>query len=233
VSNDVRQMQATMRNRALTRAAYGGSARASSRTGSTASDVEGEETLRDTIPLWLAASVTVVVALPFSLWLGNYSLPIWVSFIVWAQYFVLGAKPAVLRTIVPAFLLGVMGATALVTAYSLAAATLVDLGVVAANDVAMFLVFFVGFCALIYGMRFAPITQRGTLPFFNGVSMMLAVYFTGAFADAAPAGINAHLLPAVAGLGAVLAGLLGAFLGWFNVALMFRRPDGGALSSRP
>jgi hypothetical protein len=189
--------------------------------------------MRDTIPLWLAAAVTVVVALPFSLWLGNYSLPIWVSFIVWAQYFVLGAKPAVLQTIVPAFLLGVIGATALVTAYSLAAAMLIDLRVTAANDVAMFLVFFVGFCALIYGMRFAPITQRGTLPFFNGVSMMLAVYFTGAFADAAPPGINAHLLPAVAGLGAALAGLLGAFLGWFNVALMFRRPASGALSSRP
>ena len=32
------------------------------------------------------------VSLPFGIWLSRWNLPIWVSFIVWAEYFALGAK---------------------------------------------------------------------------------------------------------------------------------------------
>ena len=56
---------------------------------------------KDTIPLWLAAAITVVVSLPFGLWLGDWNLPLWIAFIVWAEYFALGAKPKVLTTIIP------------------------------------------------------------------------------------------------------------------------------------
>ena len=52
---------------------------------------------QDTLPLWLAVAITVCVSLPFGIWLGNYNLPIWASFIVWAEYFALGAKPQAQR----------------------------------------------------------------------------------------------------------------------------------------
>lgn len=182
--------------------------------------------IKDTIPLWLASAITVCVSLPFGLWLGKYNLPIWVAFIVWAEYFTLGAKPAALKIIVPAYLLGVCAATVILTGYVLTARTLGDVRLFVANDIAQVGVFFVGFCIVIYAMRFVPITKVGMLPFFNGISMMLGVYFTHSFIAVADvtfdAGVYATALeiPALAAAGAALAGLLGAFLGWFNVAIM-------------
>ena len=183
---------------------------------------------RDTIPLWLASAITVVVSLPFGLWLGNLNLPLWVAFIVWAEYFQLGARPAVLRTIVPAYLIGVAGATAITTGNALLERQIPDATIVSPGDVASFVSFFVGFCVLIYAMRWMGPTRTGTLPFFNGISMTLGVLFTGAFEPAVGPEVDTMLLPLVAGIGAALAGLLGAVLGWFNVTIMFTRP-----ASRP
>ena len=190
-----------------------------------------ETETRNTIPLWLAVAITVCVSLPFGIWLGNYNLPIWASFIVWAEYFALGAKPAALRTMVPAFFLGVVAATVIMTAYMLMSkafgtGTVVTMGEwsMTYDNVALFIACFLGFCVFIYAMKYFPITQTGSLPYFNGISMMLAVFFTGAFTKAFAADIDPTLLPIVAGVGALLAGLLGAFLGWFNVVIMFPRP---------
>lgn len=189
-----------------------------------------QEGMRDTVPLWLASAITVVVSLPFGLWLGNYSLPLWVAFIVWAEYFTLGATPSVLRIIVPAYLLGVSGATLLLVAYTLTARAAGDAQLLVANDLAMIVAFFVCFCVLVYAMRFARVTQVGTLPFFNGISMLLGVYFTHSYVAAAGLAYDAATyatsleMPVIAGVGAALAGLLGAFLGWFNVLIMIRRP---------
>ena len=181
----------------------------------------------DRVPLWLASSITVVVSLPFGLWLGAFNLPLWVAFIVWAEYFQLGAKPAVLRTIIPAYLIGVVGATSITTANALLERAIPDLAIVSRGDVAAFISFFAGFCVLIYAMRWMGPTRTGTLPFFNGISMTLGVLFTGAFETAVGPDVDATLLPVVAGVGAALAGLLGAALGWFNVAIMFTRPATG------
>lgn len=184
-------------------------------------------TTSDRVPLWLASAITVVVSLPFGLWLGDYNLPLWVAFIVWAEYFQLGARPAVLRTIIPAYLIGVVGATLITTGNALLERLIPDATIVSRGDVAAFVSFFIGFCILIYAMRWLAPTRTGTLPFFNGISMTLGVLFTGAFEAAAGPGADALLLPLVAGVGAALAGLLGAFLGWFNVAIMFTRPEPG------
>jgi hypothetical protein len=54
--------------------------------------------------------------------------------------------------------------------------------------------------------------------------MMLGVFFTGAFLAAAPVGMAEVFEPALAGIGAALAGLLGCFLGWFNVTILLRVP---------
>ena len=68
-----------------------------------------ETETKNTIPLWLAVAITVVVSLPFGIWLGKLNLPLWAAFIVWAEYFALGAKPSALKIMVPAYTLGVIG----------------------------------------------------------------------------------------------------------------------------
>lgn len=174
--------------------------------------------------MWLAIAITVVVSVPFGSWLGNYSLPLWVAFIVWAEYFVLGARPAVLKVILPAFFLGDVTAAIIMTGYTLLARMTGDVRILADGDVALAVSMFVGFCIFMYAMRWFPVTQTGTLPYYNGISMTLGVFFTGAFSGAVAPDIDTALLPAVAGVGALLAGLLGAFLGWFNATIVFPRP---------
>jgi len=190
-----------------------------------------ETETKDTIPLWLAVAITVCVSLPFGIWLGAYNIPIWASFIVWAEYFALGAKPAALRTMVPAYTLGVAAAAIIMTAYMLLAKQLGTGSLITSGDwsftydnLALFITCFAGFCIFIYAMKYVPVTQTGSLPFFNGISMMLGVFFTGAFTKAVAPDIDPNLLPLVAGVGAFLAGMLGAALGWFNIVIMFPRP---------
>jgi len=190
--------------------------------------------MRDRVPLWLAVAITVVVSLPFGLWLGDYNLPLWVSFIVWAEYFVLGGKPAALKVIIPAFLIGVLGAMLITTSNAVLERALSSASIVAEGDVAAFIAMFVGFCVFLYAVRWVPMDLFGSasLPFFNGVSMMLGVFFTAAFITAAPKGIDPVFEPAVAALGAALAGLLGCFLGWFNVTILFRVPASVVVQGR-
>ena len=184
---------------------------------------------KNTVPLWLAVAITVCVSLPFGIWLGVYCLPIWASFIVWAEYFALGAKPAALKVMVPAYILGVVVAAIIMTAYALLSTALGSAQLYTPTDLALFAACFVGFCIFIYAMKWFPVTQVGTLPFFNGISMGLAVYFTGAFVKPFGTDIDPNLLPAIAAVGAILAGLLGAFLGWFNVVILFPRPIQGVV----
>jgi len=175
---------------------------------------------KNRIPLWLAVAITVMVALPFGIYLGKWSLPIWASFIVWAEYFALGAKPKVLTTIVPAYIVGVVVAAVIMLGDVWLTNVFGTAKMHTSGDIALFVSCFVGFCVFLYWMKWLPILQTGTLPYFNGISMLLAVYFVNSFV---PFGTlsSAYWGPIVAAVGAILAGLLGAFLGWFNVAILF------------
>jgi len=172
-----------------------------------------ETQTKETIPLWLAVAITVVVSLPFGLYLGKYNLPLWVAFIVWAEYFALGAKPKALRLIVPAYALGVALTGVIMVAVAVLAPSL-------PQNWALAICLFVGVGAMVYGMRYSKTLQEGSLPYFNGISMLLGVYFTGAFPTTT---LDAHLLPLVAAVWAILGGVLGAALGWFNVTITFPR----------
>jgi hypothetical protein len=190
---------------------------------------------KNRIPLWLAVAITVVVALPFGIWLDKMNLPLFAAFIVWAEYFALGAKPDALKTMVPAYTLGVIGVAAIGLLYQVLVKVLGDgtvlnfgLQTLTYNNLALYISFFVGFCVLIYGMKYVPVTQTGSLPFFNGITMFLACYFTGTYlgwfkdfnisADMAP-----YAVVIFCAITAWLGGMLGAALGWFNVAIMFPR----------
>jgi hypothetical protein len=190
-----------------------------------------ETETKNTIPLWLAVAITVCVSLPFGIWLDKYNLPLWAAFIVWAQYFAMGGKPSVLKTVVPAYVIGVIGAALIMTAYMLlstntGAGTIFSIGdwSLTNDNVALFAACLVGFCILIYAMKWMPVTLAGMTPFFNGISMLLGVFFTAAFVKPFPADLDPVLLPAAAAVGAILAGILGAALGWFNVVIMFPHP---------
>lgn len=169
--------------------------------------------LKETVPLWLAVAITVVVSLPFGLFLGRYNLALWAAFVVWAEYFALGGKPSALRLIIPSYTLG-----ALFT--GLAMFLCVVLTPLLGANGALAVALFVGVGAMVYVMGLSGTLSKGSLPYFNGISMLLAVYFTQSY----PAVTNPLLQPWMAALWAILSGWLGALLGWFNVAITFPKP---------
>lgn len=171
---------------------------------------------KNTLPLWLAVAITVVVSVPFTLWLGKYNFAVWVSFIVWAEYFTLGAKPAALKIIVPNF-----AYSAILTGLTLAAIPLLGFlpSLVVPGDLAVAVALFVGVSFMVYSMNWWKGFQAGTLPFFNGISMVLAVYFTSSY----PAIVQGPLTPLWAAGWAILMGLFGAALAVFNVWILFPR----------
>lgn len=178
---------------------------------------EQEAEVKETIPLWLAVAITVVVSLPFGLWLGRWNLALWCSFIVWAEYFALGAEPGALRLIIPSYTYG-----AVITAISMFMMVLLSRVVpslVAGPDVAAAISLFIWVAFIVYSMRWSETFQKGSLPLFNGISMLLALYFTGAY----PATGNSLGDPWMAGLWTLLSGWFGALLGWFNVTITFPR----------
>jgi len=172
--------------------------------------------VRETIPMWLAIALTLVVSMPFGLWLGKFNFTLWCSFIVWAQYFALGAKPAALKLILPSF-----GYAATLTALTLFLIPFFSFlpSLRTEGDLAVTLVLFVGVAFMSYSMRWAKTFQDGSLPFFNGISMTLAVYFTRSYPVVGPEITQAL----VAGVWTILMGGFGALLGAFNVWITFPR----------
>ncbi|PKQ22573.1 MAG: hypothetical protein CVT65_12680 [Actinobacteria bacterium HGW-Actinobacteria-5] len=169
---------------------------------------------KETIPLWLAVAITVLISVPFSLWLGAFNFAVWCSFIVWAEYFALGAKPAALKTIIPSF-----AYSAVLTGLTLAAIPLLAFlpTLVTPGDLAVMVALFVGVAFMVYSMRWAKVFEDGSLPFFNGISMVLAIYFTGSY----PQIVSGPLTPLWAAAWAILMAIFGGLLGVFNVWLTF------------
>ncbi|OJV80216.1 MAG: hypothetical protein BGO37_02185 [Cellulomonas sp. 73-92] len=157
----------------------------------------------------------MAVSVPFTLWLSHWNLAVWCSFIVWAEYFALGAKPAAARTILPAFATSAIG-TAILLAIIAALNSTAKL--VTAGDIAVIAVLGVGCGGLVYLMKFWQVLQSGSLPFFNGISMVLAVYFTTSFPHVTD---QASLTALWAGVWTVVLGAFGVLLGMFNVWLTF------------
>lgn len=167
--------------------------------------------VKETIPFWLAVVITALLPLPLALYLGKFNVPLWCAFIVWAQYFVYGAKPDAFKTIYPAFASGAVWSTIGMVLTALLATGLPFLAALAIG-------FGLAVACMVYVMRWVPLYQKGSLSYFNGMAMMLAVYFTQSFPALTS---NPVLIPIIAGIWTILVGWLGAIFGWFNVTITF------------
>jgi hypothetical protein len=194
-----------------------------------------DEKTQETIPFWLAVGITAILFLPVTIFLGAYNLPLWVSFIVWAEYFVYGSKlRSAWRFIVLAFPGGSIICTlGFIASFLLAAAVPALAGPAGSAMWGMWIGFGVAVCVLVYVMKFVKVFADGSLAYFNGMTMTIAVFFTGSFPGAAAkeTGVVAHLV--VACLWTILAGLFGLFLGWFNVAITFPHKVAPKASAHP
>ena len=165
-------------------------------------------------PLWLAVAVTVVLSLPFGLWLGKYNFTLWCSFIAWAEYFALGAKPRLIPTILVSF-----GYAAVMTGVSLAIIPLFAFlpSWVTPGDIATAASLFIIVGFMVYSMKWSHHFLNGSLPFFNGISMALGIYFTSSYPQLGPAA----LLPITAAVWAIAMAAFGILLGIITVILQF------------
>ncbi len=174
--------------------------------------------MRNSLPLWLAVSITVVLMLPFGLWLGTWNFVLWCAFIVWAEYFALGARPQVLRILIPAYTFGtvVTGIAMFVNIYL----TQWLPSVHTPGDLAIAIDLFVFVAIMVYAMGKSKTLATGSLAMFNGISMVLALYFSGSFPHVG----GAAAAPWMALLWAIVSGWFGALAGAFNVWILFPRP---------
>ncbi|MFT6286556.1 MAG: hypothetical protein ACJA09_001306 [Alcanivorax sp.] len=173
------------------------------------------------LPLPWAAAVMVMLILPLTFYLGNWNIPLWVSFIVWAEYFVLGAKPSSWKIILPSVAFGVAGG-----AFWCLSATYVAsmLAPYVEPPHVLYIAFaitnFIWVPLIVYGTNWTQTFREGTLAVFNGLTLQLAVYFTGSIPYAAELESNYSLILASLFWTLILA-WFGWFLGWFNIFLTF------------
>jgi Protein of unknown function (DUF1097) len=181
------------------------------------------EQTQETIPFWLAVGITAILFLPLTIFLGRFNLPLWVSFIVWAEFFVFGAKvQSAWKFILLGFPSGAVICTlGFMASFMLAGWIPALAGPSGSAMWGMWIGFGIAVCVLVYIMKYVKLYAEGSLAYFNGMTMLIAVFFTGSFPDAAvkEIGVTTHL--AVACLWTILAGAFGLFLGWFNVAITF------------
>jgi hypothetical protein len=167
------------------------------------------------VPLPWAVAMTVAIALPFGLFLNKFNIPLWVCFIVWAEYFMLGAKPDTWKVVFPSIAAGGltgalwMATTVLVTS---ATGTHMIVGLLVGN--------FVWVTALLYLMPRSTTLTTGTLSVFNGLALYLAVYFTGSVPSVGMME-NPYWVVTLAFLWMAIAAYAGWFLGWLNILLTF------------
>ncbi len=174
---------------------------------------------KERMPLWLAVAITVVIALPLGLWLKEFSLPLWIVFAVWAEYFAFGGTLKGARTLAPAFLTGAAVAL-MVQAF---ATLLIDLfgsvQLVVPGDVAILVAYFIGFCVFVWWMKFFSVLQGGSLAYFQGIALTLGSIFTGQGAAWVGHSTNGYVLLIGATLVAIVSCFAGILIGWINIWL--------------
>ena len=172
------------------------------------------------VPLWLAVAITVAISIPLTYQLGRWNVPLWASYIAWAEYFALGANAAALKKILVCFAYGSV-------AVGLWLTTSLLLGFVGLKPMGMWALIIANFIWVsiaVWGMKFHPILQEGSLALFNGLAVTLAVFFTGSASHALScftSSSSPYLGIWFAVIWSVIAAYIGAILGWFNILITF------------
>lgn len=189
------------------------------------------------MPLWLAVGITVVVALPFGLLLKGFNLVLWIAFTVWGVYLAMGGTPAAAKRLLPAYAAGALSG-ALVHMSALALSSWVttpqwtfDNG---APVVPVTIAYFVGFCVVVWWMRFSELVQTSSLAYFTGIALTLGAVFTG-MGDTGYVGHNPNQYVYVVGalIVSVLSSALGCAIGALSVWLNgVRQPAAEAVAVR-
>lgn len=166
-------------------------------------------------PLWLAVTFTVFLTWPFGVYLGDYNLPLYVTFVVWVEYFVFGAKPSALKIMIPNFVYGSVTITIGTLLYLWIHSWEIFTG---RNNVylSLSIAYFIVIGALVWGMNFNYPFANNPLPVFNGVAITLGVFFTGSYW---PLFENVYASALIACVATIAAGLLGGIAAFFNVAI--------------
>jgi hypothetical protein len=183
------------------------------------SENTGKEEIVQRIPLPWAVSIVCVFSLPFGLFLGKFNFPLWVSFIVWAEYFALGATPSTWKLIIPSLPAGAAGG-------ALWVATGVGISGAVGGKLALFLGLIVGaliwVTILLYIMPRVHAFTAGSLAVFNGLTLFLGVYFTSSMPQLGTME-NPYWVIVWAFIWTTLMAYFGWFLGWLNITLTFPR----------
>jgi hypothetical protein len=173
------------------------------------------------IPLPWAAAILLVLVLPLGFYLGKWNLPLWVCFIVWAEYFALGAKLETWKIMIPSLAFGgLVAALWCSSAVGMSKLLVPEFGSVHGQYAAYALTNLVWVPVIVYGLQWTPAFTAGSLAVFNGFTLQLAVYFTGTAPPIGPME-NAYFVVWWSFLWAVLNAFLGWGFGWFNVFLTF------------
>ena len=175
------------------------------------------------IPLPWATVMVVILCMPLTFYLGKWNFPLWVSFIVWAQYFALGANVGTWRVILPSLPFGASFAAAWCTSALTVSPFFVErFGPVHGLYVSYALTSVLWAALLVHGLSWSKAFTTGTLAVFQGFTLQFATYFTHSVPKIGPIE-NPYYLIWWSFLWSVLIGLFGWFLGWLNVLLTFPR----------
>jgi len=189
------------------------------------SETAVEKKVVQRVPLPWAVSITVVLALPFGLFLGNFNFPLWVAFIVWAEYFAFGAKPDSWKLVFPSIPAGAAAAALwMATSNLLTPALAGALGSGFGGFLALAIGNLIWVTILLYVIPRVPSFAKGTLAVFNGLTLFLAVYFTGSVPSVGPMG-NGYWVIVLAFLWTTLVAYFGWLLGFINIALTFPKEE--------
>jgi len=171
--------------------------------------------IKNRIPFSIAVALTAIFFLPLTMFLGKFNIPLWVSFIVWAEYFTFGAKlKAAGALVLPSFPAGsVICGLGWILSFAI-----VPLIPAAGGLWAYWIGFGIFVAILVKLMDWVPVFQKGSLAYFNGMTMTIAVLFTHSYPALSD---NPLMQPVLASVWTIIAGLFGLFLGWFNMAITF------------
>jgi len=183
---------------------------------------KAEEATKPRVPFWLAVAFSVVVTFPAAIYFGRFAMPLWAVFVVWAEYFVLGAKPEALKVMWPNFIYGSLG----VSVGTLLYIWIQSWGLIAdpeANTLfSLTVAYFILFCVLLKTMEFGWSFASTGLPLFNGVALTLGIFFTGTYWHLFETS-SLYVIALLSSLTAIAAGIMGGIVGWINVIITFPR----------